>query len=306
MKLPLSLIFFLAASLSATARSATNAVVPVTARDFYNSGTQLLAAKKYSEAEKMFQAALAAQDDAVQPVSLYNLGHARFDSGLERLKQGPDAQKVKVQGQAALAAGEGALRQSDSALAQSEVGQLVDAYLAGRGARRQLREAQKAVSAAMDVYGKTLEQWLRAADDFKGAVELNPRDTNAQHNAQIVERGIARLVDTVRQMQSMMGQMGQQRQQLGQAMSKLKGRIPAPDAPPGSGGEDDEDDQGAKPDSLAGQKEPEGRQNEQMQFAPSPDRAAEILNGLMLDGTRRLEMSEKEGTPPKDRKGRNW
>ena len=284
----------------------TNGPAPVTARDFYNSGTRLLTAKKYPEAERMFQSALAAQDEAVQPVALYNVGQARFADGLERLKQGPDAQKVSAQGNAALAAGENALRASESALASDEENRLIMAYLAGRGARRELREAQKAVSSAMETYGKTLDEWLRASGDFKGAAELNPRDTNATRNAEIVDRGIARLVDTVRKMQAMMSMMGQQRQDLARMMSKLKGRIPAPDAPPGAGGEDDEDDQGAKPDTLAGQKESAGRQNEQMPLTLSPDRASEILNGLMLDGTRRLEMSDKEGTPAKDRKGRNW
>ena len=89
-------------------------------------------------------------------------------------------------------------------------------------------------------------------------------------------------------------------------LSKLKGQIPAPNAPPGAAGDDDEEDQGKQPDSLAGQKENAARQGDQMQMPLSPDQAGQILDGLSLDGTRRLSMSDKEGTPPKDRKGRNW
>ncbi len=89
-------------------------------------------------------------------------------------------------------------------------------------------------------------------------------------------------------------------------MSKLKGRIPAPNAPPGAAGDDDEDDQGVQPDSLAGQKENASREGDQMQVPLSPEQAGQILDGLSLDGSRRLSMSDKEGTPPKDRKGRNW
>lgn len=284
----------------------TNVPTPVTARDFYNAGTRLLAAKKYPDAERMFQAAMAMQDDGVQPVALYNVGHTRFASGLERLKQGPDAQKVSDRGNAALYAGDEALRQSEAAMAENNVDKMVAAYLEGRGARRQLRDAEKAVSDALETYHKTLDQWLRAADDFKGAAELNPGDTNATHNAEVVERGMAKLVDTVRKMQAMMGTMGQKRQELGKMMGKLKGMIPAPNAPPGAGGEDDEDDPGMKPEALTGQKENAGRQSEQMQITLSPDEATKILNGLLLDGTRRLEMSDKEGTAPKDRIGRNW
>jgi len=303
---PFVLGFALISGFQALAADTTNAVAPTTARDFYNAGTRLLAAKKFTDAEKMFQSALAAQDDRLQPVALYNVGHTRFASGLERLKQGPDAQKVAAQGSAALAAGEQAIHQSESALAQNNLNQMIAAYIEGRGARHELRAAEKAVSAALETYGKTLEQWLRAADDFKGAAELNPAGTNAAQNAEIVERGIAKLVDSVRKMQEMMGMMGQQKQELGKLLSKLKGSIPAADAPPGAAGEDDEEDQGMKPEDLTDKKENAARPGDQIQIPLSPDQASQMLTGLSLDGTKRLEMSDKEGKPPKDRKGRNW
>lgn len=299
-----ALALLLGASGAAWAGPGTNA--PVTARDFYNAGTRLLAARKFGEAEKMFQAALATQDERVQPPALYNAGQARYGGGLERLKQGPDAQKVMGQGAAALAAGEQAGREAEGALAENNLGKIVAAYLDGRGTRRQLRDAEKVVAAAMESYGKTLEQWQRAADDFKGAAELNPADTNAAHNAEVVERELARLVDRLQRMQNMMGMLGKQRQELGKMLSKLKGQAPAPNAPPGMSGDEEEDDEGVKPESLAGQKEKAGREGDQMQLPVSPDEASQLLNGLSLDGTRRLDMSDKEGKPGADRKGRNW
>jgi tetratricopeptide (TPR) repeat protein len=284
------------------------AAAPATARDFYNAGTKLLAAKKFVDAEKMFESALAAQDERVRPAALYNVGHGRFSEGLERLEKGPDAQKAGVQGRSALAAGAQAIHDSELALAGNNVNQMTIAYFEGRGARHDLRDAEKAVSAAMETYGKTLDEWLRSADDFKGVAELNPAATNAVHNAETVERGIARLIDSIHKMQEMMGMMGQQRQQLGKMLSKLKGQIPGLNAPPGGmAGDTDEDDDTVKPDSLAGKKETESHGSGQLkQPTLSPDQANEILNGLSLDGTRRLEMSNKEGTPPKDRQGRNW
>jgi tetratricopeptide (TPR) repeat protein len=290
---------------SALAADETNSVTPVTARDFYNAGTKLFAAKKFADAEQMFQSALAAQDERVQPMALYNLGHTRFDDGAELLKKGPDAQKVSAQGNAALAAGQNALRSGESALAQNDLEKMVAAYLEGRGVRHQLRDAEKAVQAAMESYGKTLSKWQRAADDFKSAAEMNPADTNATRNAEIVERGIAKLVDSLRQMQAMLGAMGKQRQDLGKMMGKLKGQIPAPDAPPGAAGDDDDED-AVQPDSLAGQKENGAREGDQMQVPLSPEQAGQILDGLSLDGRRRLSMSDKQGSPSKDRKGRNW
>lgn len=308
MNLPFLRKIFVACVLTASgsAWGAETNTPPVTARDFYNAGTRLLAATNYVEAEKLFQAALATQDEAVQPAALYNVGHTRFDAGLARLKQGPDAQKLAGQGQTALAAGEQAVRHAESALAENQLGKLIAAYLEGRGARHDLRAAEKAVAAALETYGKTLEQWQRAADDFKGVAEMNPGDTNAVRNAEIVDRGIARLVDSIRKMQEMMGLMGRQKQDLGKLLSKLKGQIPAPNAPPGSSGDEDDEDQGLKPESLAGQKENAGREGDQLQVPLSPDQASQILSGLSLDGTRRLEMSDKEGKPTKDRKGRNW
>jgi tetratricopeptide (TPR) repeat protein len=300
-----------AAGGSVWADEATNAIAPLpvstSARENYNAGVRLLAAKKYADAEQMFQVALKQQDERVQPMAMYDVGQTRFYSGLERLKKGPDAQKSSAQGNTAMSEADQAIHHAETALASNNMNDMIDAYLEGRGARHDLREAEKAVSAAMETYGKTLDQWLRAADDFKGAAELNPSDTNAAYNAQIVERGIAKLVDNVRKMQEMMGAMGQKKQDLGKMLSKMKGQIPAQNAPPGpAGDDDDEDQQGVTPDSLTGQKEGASRQGDQMQISLSPDQANQILNGLSLDGTKRLDMSDKEGTPPKNRNGRIW
>jgi Ca-activated chloride channel family protein len=292
----------------AQASSATNFPAPATARDFYNAGARLLAATNFTGAEKMFESALATQDERVQPPALYDLGHTRFGEGMELLKKGPDAQKVLALGNAALAAGDMAIRSAESALAETNLDRMISSYLEGRGARHELRAAEKAVKSAMETYGKTLLKWQRAADDFKSAAEMNPADTNAAHNAEIVERGIAKLVDSLQKMQAMAGAMGKQKQDLGKLLSKLKGQIPAPDAPPGPAGEDGDDDdgQGVQPDELAGQKENAAREGDQMQIPLSPDQAGQILDGLSLDGGRRLSMSDKQGVPPGDRKGRNW
>jgi len=307
------IVFALLFGSPAPAAEVTNSVLPVTARDFYNAGTKLFAAKKYTEAEKMFQSSLAMQDESVQPVTLFNLGHARFADGLEILKKGPDAQQASARGRAALASGDAALRAGDAALAQNDLSKMVSAYLAGRGARRELRAAEKAVTAAMEIFGKTLTKWRRAADDFKSAAELNPADTNAVHNAEVVERDIAALVDAVRRMQEMMGQLAGQKQQLGKMMGKLKGQMPGPDAPPGGKGEGDEDEDGTgkgdvKPESLAGKEEGSSREGDQLPAQLSPDVAGQLLDGVSVDSSRRLpmNMSDKQGTPSKDKNGRNW
>ncbi len=215
---------------NAPAPTPAPALEPVSPRDFYNTGTRLLDAKQFADAEKMFESSLAAQDDRLQPPAMYNLGHTRFADGADLLKKGPDAEKVSARGRAALAEGDHAIDRAEAALVDNQMNSMINAYLEGRGARHDLREAEKALQAAMETYGKTLQKWLRAADDFKGAAELNPADTNATENAEKVERALAKLVDSLRRMQAMMGELGQKRQGLGKELSKLKGRIPAPNA----------------------------------------------------------------------------
>lgn len=299
-------------ALSATAQS-TNAPPPVTARDFFNAGTQRLAGTNFIEAEKMFLAALATQDERVQALAEFNLGHTRFADGLQIYLKGPDAQKNSARGREALAAADSALRDSEAALAENTLDKMVAAYLEGRGARRELRAAEKAVQLALDVFGETLAKWQRAADDFHGAAELNPADTNAPHNAEVVEQDIAKLVDSIRMMQVMAGQMAGKKQELDGALSKLKGKMPAPNAPPGDQGEDDDEGKNGsgkgdlKPESLAGKEEGAGRDGEQAQGQLSPDQAGQILAGLPVDGSKRLPMGgDKQGAPAKDKQGRNW
>ncbi len=305
-------VFFLSAYIAAARAGETNLSVPVTARDFYNAGTRLLCGTNFLQAEKMLAASLAQQDERLQPLAMFNLGHVRFADGAAILKNGPDAQKVSARGNAALAAGEEALRAGESAEAENNLAKMVNAYLNGRGARKELRDAEKAVKTALETFGKTLTKWRRAADDFHGAAELNPADTNALHNAETVERQIAKVVDELQKMQQMAGQMAGKKDQLGKMLGKLKGQIPAPDAPPGGKGEGDEDEDGkgkdgVKPESLAGKEEGEGREGEQMQMLLSPDAAGQMLDGISVDGTRRLPMGgDKPGTPPKEKNGRNW
>ncbi|HTB84504.1 MAG TPA: hypothetical protein VK742_12685 [Candidatus Sulfotelmatobacter sp.] len=305
----------LKSALAAAAEDATNLPAPVSARDFFNAGTRLLIATNFTSAEQMFGAALEQQDEQVQPLAEYNLGQARFAEGMDIFKKGPDAQKVSAQGKAVLAEGANAIQMAHSALADNQLDKIVAAYIEGRGARKNLRAAEKAVQAAMNVYGRTLTKWQRADDDFKGAVELNPADGNAASNAGIVAQYIARLINLIKNMEQMLGQMRGQDSELGKVLSQLKGQMPAPNAPPGGKGDDDDDDKNdgsggngdVTPESLIGKEEGGGGDGGQMTGPLSPDQAAQILDGIQIDGGRRLPMGgDKEGKPSGDRKGRNW
>jgi hypothetical protein len=276
---------------------------PTTPREFYNVGTRELKTGKLREAEASLETALASQNPELQPPALYNLGHVRFALGLEELKKGPASKQMSERSHGAAQTAASATTDADAALASDDVQKMVDSYLRGRGTRRELKAATQAVQNALRTYGNALGKWQRSSGDFKSTVELNGKDQPAQDNADAVDRYIARLVDSIREMQQALSAMGQKGDELKEKLKQLKGRIPAPDMPPGAAGDDDDDEdmpKGSQPD----QKEGESKQGEEMTL--SPEQAAWLLNGYKLDSEHRLPMGQENMIQPKDRSGRTW
>lgn len=292
-----------AASPSSRPEPAGEPATPETPREFFNAGTRKLREGKLREAEAFLHTALAAQDEAVQPGALYNLGHIRHAQGLEELKKGPSARDVSARARAALDRADQAVRGADNALAGSDVERLVESYMNGRGARRDLREATKAVRRALQTYGAALGKWERAASDFKSALELNPADSDARHNAQTVDRHIAMLVDSIREMQQAAAAMEQKKEQLGEKMKELKGRIPEEDMPPGAPGDEEEEEEqpmGTNP----GEKEAPSRDGQELNLPE--DLAGWLLESFKLDAERRLPMGQDDTAEPKNRTRKPW
>jgi hypothetical protein len=289
--------------LAATNPTGSESTTPDTPREFFNAGTRELLAGKLREAEASLETALASQNPGLQPPTLYNLGHVRFKLGIEELKKGPSAGPASARGRSAGQGADDAVRDADQALAGDEVQKMVESYLRGKGARRELKAAIQAVHRALQTQGAALSKWERSSGDFKSTVELKGTDSEAQQNADIVDRYIAKLVDSIREMQQLAAAMGGKNDQLKEKLKQLKGKIPAPDMPPGAAGDDDEDDD--KPD---GQQQPEkeaaGKQGEEMRL--SPEQASWLLNGFKLDSEHRLPMGQESTAQPKERNGRTW
>jgi tetratricopeptide (TPR) repeat protein len=276
---------------------------PSSPREFYNAGTRELHAGKLREAEASLETALAGQSPALQPPALYNLGHVRFGLGLEELKKGPAAKPSSQRGRAAAQTAQDASRDADAALASDEVQKMVASYLRGRGARRELKAATQAVKRALQTYGNALTKWQRSSGDFKSTLELNRADSDAKANADAVDRYIARLVDSIRELQQAAAALGNKGDELKEKMKQLKGRIPAPDMPPGAAGDDD-DDEDSPNGPQQGDKEGASKQGEEMSL--SPEQAAWLLNGFKLDSQHRLPMGQESTALPKDKSGRTW
>src|SRR2546421_7117059 len=164
------------ADLPAKAHSALNTNVaaraesaaPATPRQLFNTGTEQLRGGKLREAEASFESALASQRPSLQLVALYNLGHVRFNQGIEALKKGPPAKPAAARARNAGAQVNEAVRQADEALAGDDVPKMVAAYMRGRGARKEAKAATQAVRRALEAHGATLTKWQRAEGDFKG------------------------------------------------------------------------------------------------------------------------------------------
>jgi len=263
---------------SAEFAKGSSSLEPETPRELFNEGTKLLQQTNLWRAEYCFEKALSSQAEKFQSPSLYNLGHVRFTQGSDELKKAPAPSATAEHGRAASQRASDAIRAADEALANSTVDKLVASYLHGRGARKELKAAIKAVKAALQVYGKTLNKWERSSGDFKSALELNQADNDARHNADVVDRSIAKLVDRIQQLQQMAAAMGKQEQELGEKMKQMKGKIPAPDMPPGGAGEEEEDEDfpnGKEP----GQKE-EGPTKEGGEIPLTPEQASWLLEAF--------------------------
>ena len=283
--------------------------IPESPREQFNLGTRKLIAGKLGEAETLFQQSLQSQEERFQVPALFNLGHTRFGQGQEQLKKSPDGNLSAARGRAAAQWGDAAAARARTALEGNDLQEMVAAYMNGRGARRALKSATDAVRTALDLHGTTLRKWQRAAQDFRSAAELNPADTNALHNAQLVEQEIAKLVDSIRQMQQAMQAMMRSRQGLQELMKQLGGRIPEQNMPPGARGEEEEEEEGEngrkEPDFKPGQREGPGREGQEMTL--SPEEAGWLLDSLKADSDRRLPMGQSGEALPKDRnKGKDW
>lgn len=283
---------------------------PKSPREFFNRGTRYLNESKLSEAETMLLRALESQEERLQSPAMYNLGHTRFAQGQEHLKKSMNGPAAASRGRSAASQADAAAARAREVLAGNDLQQMVAAYMNGRGARRELKQATEAVRRALELHGAALRKWQRALDDFRGAAELSPNSTNASRNAMVVEREIARLIDSIREMQQAAAQMAQSRQGLQEQMRKLGGRIPDSMMPPGARGDDEEEDEGENgreqpPHPQPGQHEKPGREGQEIEL--TREQAGWMLEALMGDSDRRLPMGLGDTADPQQRnRERTW
>ena len=282
--------------------SSSGAAAPQTPREFFNAGTQKLREGKLREAEALFESALATQNEQLQPQTMFNLGHVRYDQGVEELKQSPPAGGTAARARMAAQSAADASRSADDALAGSDVQKMVDAYMRGRGVKQDLKVATALVRRALDSHGAALTKWERADGDFRGTFEMNSADNDARDNAASMERRIARLIDSIHQLEQAAAALGDMNRELGDKLKQLRGRIPAPNMPPGAAGDEDDEDNPFGP--RPGDKE--GATKEGREITLSPEEAGWLLQTYGLDSEHQLPMNQGQQGEPKDRTRPTW
>jgi hypothetical protein len=278
---------------------------PTTPRELYNEGTARLRDGKLREAEAFLQVAVARNNEKIQTPALYNLGQTRFRQGMETLKDIKDGKGTQAKGDAAAARGGDAILAADLALSGFSIDALVEAYMQGKGARKELKLATEAVKKAMDKYGVVLQRWQRASGDFKSAYELRAAALDARDNAGIVDQHIARLVDELEQMKLTCQQCQNTGDSLKEKMKKLKEKMPEQQKKQCENpGEEDEEEDG-KP-RLPKEGDKEGPSKDGHEIPLTPEEAGRLLEAMRLDGNRKLPVGVGDSTPPRTRTGKQW
>jgi tetratricopeptide (TPR) repeat protein len=272
-------------------------------RRLFNEAAEKLNAGKNREAESLLESLLAAQREELQSPALYNLGHARFAEGVEELKKSEKAGPAAARGRAAAMQSEGVITDARSALQGAELRRLINSYMQGRGALRDLRGSIKAITRALQFHAVALNRWERASSDWKSALELDPRNDDARHNAEVADRHIAKLIDSIRDLQQALQAMQMSREQLKSVMQQLKGKIPEENMPPGASGEEEEDEEGGM-QPPPGHEEAPGQEGEERPI--SPEEAGWMLDGLKPGEERRLPMGQEAEGKPRDKNRPTW
>ena len=232
---------------------------PQTPRELYNNGLNKLREGNLKEAETMLRDAANSGQDRIITPALYNLGHVRFSQGKETLKGEGNRQQMLDSAAAAVAVAEEVLR-SEKPIAElsTNVQELIEAYMEGRAARKQLRASHEANTRTFDLLGTALAKWRRSVGDFRSACELEPSDADAAFNADVVERHIKELLKFKEELEQQAAEVEQKRAELKKMMGKLRGKIPDEMMQEGDGEEEDEDseeEKGKKPKDKPGQKQ---------------------------------------------------
>ena len=283
-----------------------------TALDFYNEGVAKFAEKELRDAETALVQAARANEERVQPAALYNLGHVRFLQGKDTLKGEGNRRQLLDNADATSVVAEEAIRHARGVVESEDVQELINAYMRGRVARKQLRTVRDETTRELDLIAAALQRWRRSVGDFRGAKELEPANEDAGFNADVVERHIKELLKFQKKVQQAQEANGKKREELRELMKQIGGKIPE-DMKRGSDDEEsDEDEEGKEPKDG---KEPKPSEKQQQRIGGDREIHPDMLRLLkekMPNRTMSIGQDGEQkgfgGDKPEDkkRKGRDY
>ncbi|MEO6740264.1 MAG: hypothetical protein ABIP20_08430 [Chthoniobacteraceae bacterium] len=278
------------------------------ARELYNEGVGKLGKGELRDAEMSLRKAAGSEVEAVQPLALYNLGHVRFRQGEETMKGEGNRQQLLDSSTAATTVAEEAIRNAGRALESDELREIIAAYMDARAARKELRFSRDETSRTLGLIGSALERWRRSVGDFHSALELDPANSDAKTNADIVERKIEELLKFKKQVEEQSEKTAEEREKIKEAMKKMRGKIPEEMQRQSDDEEDDDDEKGEEPKPGEKQQQRLGSDRE-----VSPDMARWLKETMkrrtMSLGTKQEGEGFKpteEQRKPQQKKGRDW
>jgi len=277
------------------------AELPKSSRDLFNLGTKELRAGHWREAENALDAAINANDEAVQPLALYNLGQVLYRAGQETLKGTSRSAELEAKGEQGIASADSAIKAVNAALAGDDYQAAISAYRMGTASLTGLKKTSEAIKGSADTCATVLLRWRRADDDFQSAAELRANYENATANAGLVEQQITDLTGEQWRIQEIQEAVTTKRDELQKQLDALKRRLPPEDTKGQQGQNDDAKDpsKSAKPEDQ----DTKGDQGKEMVLTPAE--AMRLLSSLHLD----LSRQYSAGNLPDDARknaGRNW
>jgi Ca-activated chloride channel family protein len=279
----------------------TAAELPTSSWALFNLGASNLHSGHWREAENALNAAVNANDAAVQPLALFDLGHVRFHTGGELLKGVAHAEDLEAQGDKAIEAAAPVVKSADAALADDDLREAALAYRSVNSTLRSLKKLLDTIRGNVETCGRALERWQRAADDFKSAAELRPNYDTAQTNAIIMDQHVAELTNERWKLQEIQEAVETQRAELQKRFDALKKMLP----PEATKNEQGENSDSKSPNESPKPEEQPDKGDQGTEMVLTPEEAMRLLSSLKLD----LSRQYSAGNLPDDQKknaGRNW
>ena len=275
--------------------------LPSSPRDLFNLGTTELRAGHWREAETALEAAVNSNDEAVQPLALYNLGQVRFRAGQASLKGTPTATELEAKSEHAIQSADSATKAVNAALAGEEYQAAMSAYRSGTATLMSLKKTLDAIKGSADTCASVLLRWKRADDDFQSALELRASYEQARTNAGILDQHLADLTGERWRIREIQEAVTTARDELQKRLDALKRRLPPEDTQGQQGQNDETKDpsQSSKPE----EQDTKGDQGKEMVLTPAE--AMRLLSSLHLDLSRQYSAGNLPNDAGKNA-GRNW